>query len=112
MAPESAALCLRILKFTDVVTWLRQPGRRTGPDASSDLVRERPARIRLDLELVHAYLMRAVDEIAANRESGAAPSPALRIHLNTLKIVVSELSFRSVDRIPDAVRRPSGTHLP
>ncbi|GGM88749.1 acyl-CoA dehydrogenase family protein [Streptomyces fuscichromogenes] len=77
--------------------WLRES---SAHDTSSPLVRERIARVRLELELVSAYLERMrerVDEVRAAGDS--LDSPALQIQLNTLKLAASELSFSAVDRM-------------
>jgi alkylation response protein AidB-like acyl-CoA dehydrogenase len=66
----------------------------------STLLQERVARIRVDLELVSAYLGRVVDEVEGVRaEGGRMDTPARQIHLNTLKIAASELTFGAVDRM-------------
>ncbi len=86
--------------FAELIGYLRSPRRKGGPSLSSDLVRERLARIRCDLELVHAYLRRVTDEVADLREGvGTATPQVMQIHLNTLKLAASELSFRAVDRM-------------
>lgn len=69
-------------------------------DLRSDLLNERLARIRMDLELVSAYLHRVCEEITAQRESGRSLDvPAIHIHLNTLKVTAAELTFRAVDQM-------------
>lgn len=86
--------------MADFAELLRSPDRPKGVDVSSDLVRERLARIRIDLELVGAYLHRVIDEVLESRRRGASiDSPAVQIHLNTLKIAASELTYRSVDNL-------------
>ncbi|MFD4543088.1 acyl-CoA dehydrogenase family protein [Streptomyces bauhiniae] len=77
--------------------WLRGS---SAHDTTSPLVRERIARVRLELELVSAYLERMrerVDEVRA--VGGSLDTPALQIQLNTLKLAASELSFSAVDRM-------------
>ncbi|MDO0925025.1 acyl-CoA dehydrogenase family protein [Streptomyces sp. TG1A-8] len=79
---------------------LRHISRDPRQDTSSPLLRERLARVRLDLELVSACLGTVRQEIETIRASGGSPdSPAVRIHLNTLKLAASELSFTAVDRM-------------
>ncbi|GGY06489.1 acyl-CoA dehydrogenase family protein [Streptomyces minutiscleroticus] len=79
---------------------LRQIGSTVPADRSSPLVQERIARIRVDLELVNAYLRRTCDEIELLRERGHSLNrPDLHIHVNTLKLAASELTFRAVDRM-------------
>ncbi|MFJ8823129.1 acyl-CoA dehydrogenase family protein [Streptomyces sp. NPDC102467] len=80
-----------------LLAWLRDS---SAHDTSSPLVRERIARVRLELELVSAYLERMrerVDEVRA--AGGSLDSPATQIQLNTLKLAASELSFSAVDRM-------------
>ncbi|NJQ01092.1 acyl-CoA/acyl-ACP dehydrogenase [Streptomyces sp. PLAI1-29] len=79
---------------------LHQIGKTIRVDRGSPLVQERIARIRVDLELVNAYLRRTCEEIESQRDRGQSPNrPDLHIHLNTLKIAASELTFRAVDRM-------------
>ncbi|KIZ15726.1 acyl-CoA dehydrogenase [Streptomyces natalensis ATCC 27448] len=86
--------------FAELVQELRRPGRRGGPQLSSDLVRERLARIRLDLELVHSYLQRVVSEVEQCWRAGqSVGEPVQQIHLNSLKLCASELCYRAVDRM-------------
>ncbi|MGW4795373.1 acyl-CoA dehydrogenase family protein [Nonomuraea sp. NPDC004297] len=69
-------------------------------DISSPLTQERIARIRLDLELVGAYLSMVQREIGTARAGdGRLNNPAIQIHLNTLKIAASELTFQAIDRM-------------
>lgn len=83
--------------FSDLVRHISTERRQ---DASSPLVQERIARIRWDLELASGYLGRTTQEVGEARAAGTAPdSAALRIHLNTLKLAASELSFSAVDRM-------------
>lgn len=68
--------------------------------SESTLAQERLARVRVDLELVSAYLDRVVEEVENVRAAGdRMDTPARQIHLNTLKIVASELTFSAVDRM-------------
>ncbi|MFH8291775.1 acyl-CoA dehydrogenase family protein [Streptomyces sp. NPDC018059] len=83
----------------ELVTGLRGPGRR-GPDTASELVRERLARIRIDLELTSGYLHRVEQEVSAARAAGRSlGETVVQIHLNTLKVAASELTFRAADRM-------------
>lgn len=67
-------------------------------DLESDLVRGRLARIRIDLELVAAYLGQICGELTAARAAGRSlDSPAEQVRLNTLKVAASELTFRAAD---------------
>jgi acyl-CoA dehydrogenase len=86
--------------FTDLISHLRSPHRNGGLELASDLVRERLAKIRLDLELVHAYLQRVTEEVVDVRDGNRdVRGEVLQIHLNSLKLAASELSFRAVDRM-------------
>lgn len=79
---------------------LRHLAREGRTDLSSPLVRERIARIRVDLELVSAYLARVCEEVERGRARGArGDAPSFQIHLNSLKIAASELTYRAVDRM-------------
>jgi alkylation response protein AidB-like acyl-CoA dehydrogenase len=83
--------------FSTLLRRLAHDGRT---DVSSPLVRERIARIRLDLELVSAYLGRVCEQVERGRAQGArCDTPSLQIHLNSLKIAASELTYRAVDRM-------------
>jgi acyl-CoA dehydrogenase len=83
--------------FSDLVRHIGRSGRH---DTSSSLVQERIARIRWDLELVSGYLGRTTQEVeAVRRAGGPLDGTAVRIHLNTLKLAASELSFSAVDRM-------------
>jgi acyl-CoA dehydrogenase len=84
----------------DFIALARSPRRPRTVDPRNDLVSARLARIRMDLELAGAYLHRVVDEMIEARRSGQRiDTPAAQIHLNTLKVTVSELAFRSVDNL-------------
>lgn len=86
--------------FAELVGWLRSGNRSRGIDLSSDLVSERIARIRMDLELVGAYLHRVTDELVGLRaEEKSLSGNDVQIHLNTLKVTAAELTFRAVDRM-------------
>jgi acyl-CoA dehydrogenase len=96
--------CLR-----ELVAHLRRPGRSGGPDLTSDLFRERLARIRLDLELTHAYLHRVCQEVSDRRERGKSlDRHAVQIHLNSLKLAASDLAFRAVDRMVELAGLSAG----
>jgi acyl-CoA dehydrogenase len=86
--------------LADFIALLRSPKRPRGVDLQSDLVAERLARTRIDLELASAYLHRMCDEVLACRRAGASlDTPATQIHLNTLKVVAAEHSYSAVDRL-------------
>jgi acyl-CoA dehydrogenase len=68
-------------------------------DVKSDIVAERLARIRADIEAVSAYVRQSEQEITRCRARGDnLADPAVQIHLNTLKVLASELTFRAADR--------------
>ncbi|MEU4767657.1 acyl-CoA dehydrogenase family protein [Actinosynnema sp. NPDC023794] len=78
---------------------LRSPNRPSTVDLSSDLLHERVARIRHDLELVSAYLHGVVEEVSRCREGdGDVSSPVVQQHLTCLKVTTSELTHQAVDR--------------
>ncbi|NUW34552.1 acyl-CoA/acyl-ACP dehydrogenase [Nonomuraea sp. SMC257] len=86
--------------LSEFVSLLRTPGRPRGVDLESDLVAERLARVRIDLELVAGYLACVRDEVrTARAENHSLDVPSTQIHLNALKVAASELTFRSVDRL-------------
>jgi acyl-CoA dehydrogenase len=84
----------------DVVAELRNPDRRWALDLQSDLVRERLARIRVNLELVAGYLRQVCAEVTEARLAGRSlGDPATQIHLNTLKVAAAEMTFAAADRL-------------
>jgi acyl-CoA dehydrogenase len=86
--------------LAEVVALVRSPRRPPSIDLHSDLVAERLARVRIDLEIVGAYLHRVCDEVTALRKSGGSlDNAATQIHLNTLKVVAAERTFDAVDRL-------------
>jgi acyl-CoA dehydrogenase len=94
--------------MADFASLLRSADRPRGFDVSSDLVRERLARVRIDLELVGAYLHRVIEEVLETRRRGGSVDNApSQIHLNSLKIAGSELTYQSVDRLVQL----AGLHL-
>lgn len=85
--------------LSELVRWFRKSG-KLGEDGPSDLFCERLARIRLDLELVSAYLTRVreqVDDVRAG--GGSLASPRTQLQLNALKLTSSDLTFSAVDRM-------------
>ncbi|MFI6326554.1 acyl-CoA dehydrogenase family protein [Nonomuraea sp. NPDC050556] len=79
---------------------LVRSSRAPSMDLQSDLVRERLARIRMDLEVASAYLHRVCDEVTASWAAGRSlDNPVTQIHLNTLKVVVAEHAFSAVNRL-------------
>lgn len=95
--------------YSDVIALLRSRHRPGGVDLESDLFAERLARLRMDLELVSAYLNRTVEEVVFCRAAGRSldTTPA-QIHLNTLKVVAAEHTFRVVDGLVQLVGLAKG----
>ncbi|MDX8031366.1 acyl-CoA dehydrogenase family protein [Lentzea sp. BCCO 10_0856] len=86
--------------LSDVVRLIRSAAKPGGLDPHSDLVTERLARVRIDLELVSGYLRQVCDKVAAHRAQGRPlDDTATQIHLNTLKVAAAELTFGAVDRL-------------
>ncbi|MEV8511983.1 acyl-CoA dehydrogenase family protein [Dactylosporangium sp. NPDC051484] len=95
--------------YADVILLMRSKNRPKGLDPNSELVNERLARVRIDLELVNAYLRRVIEEVQAARAAARSLDlPSTQIHLNTLKVAASELTFRAVDRLIQLVGLSTG----
>lgn len=78
--------------------------RPRGFDIESTHVAAGVGRVRTRLELAHGYLMRTVEEVRRIRSTGGDPGGNdVQIHLNTLKIVASEESFKAVDELIEIV---------
>ncbi|MDT0266098.1 acyl-CoA dehydrogenase family protein [Streptomyces sp. DSM 44915] len=83
-----------------VLDLIRSRNRPRGLDPSSDLVRERLARVRMDLELVSAYLHRVRQEVDDHRAAGTSVGgPSTQVHLNTLKVAAAEHTFAAVHKL-------------
>ncbi|MEV0232213.1 acyl-CoA dehydrogenase family protein [Nonomuraea sp. NPDC050786] len=86
--------------LSDVVRHIGSTKRPPSLHPSSDLVRERLARIRMDLEMVSAYLHSVTGEVLSHRRDGRSlDSPPVQIHLNTVKVAAAELTFRAVHHL-------------
>ena len=95
--------------LSDVLGLLRSPQRPRSFDSRSDLASERLARARIDVELVDAYLGRVTHEVLDRRRAGESlGDTATQIHLNNLKVIASELTFRAVDRLVQIVGLANG----
>lgn len=95
--------------LADVVALIRSPRRPTSLDPRSDLAAARLARVRIDVELVGAYLDQVVREVDTCRAEGrSVDDPATHIHLNTLKIVAAEHTYRAVDRLVELTGLSTG----
>jgi acyl-CoA dehydrogenase len=83
-----------------LVALIRSSRRPRGLDPRSDLTAERLARIRMDLELVGAYVHRVRDELLAERAAGRSlDTPTTQLHVNVLKVASAELTFQAADRL-------------
>jgi diaminopimelate decarboxylase/alkylation response protein AidB-like acyl-CoA dehydrogenase len=84
--------------LADLIATFRSPRRPSSVDLKSDLVAERLARIRADIEAVSAYLRQTEREITRCRTGDAeVTDTSVQIHLNTLKVLASELTYRAAD---------------
>ncbi|WP_323747624.1 acyl-CoA dehydrogenase family protein [Catenulispora rubra] len=73
---------------------------KRGADSRTDLFYERLGRVRIDLELLSAYLRRVREEVELARVDGTRlDHPRIRLQLNTLKITAAELSFQAAHRM-------------
>jgi acyl-CoA dehydrogenase len=83
----------------ELVVRLRSTDRPRGVDLTSDLLAERIARTRHDLELVSAYLGSVVAEVTDHRGRGVSlAAQHVQTHINTLKVTAAELTYQAVDR--------------
>jgi acyl-CoA dehydrogenase len=74
--------------------------RLRGAERMSDLTAERLARARIDIELTAAYLGTVRDEVLAHRrDKSPLNGTPTQIHINNLKVIASELTFRAVDSL-------------
>lgn len=86
--------------LAEVIDVMRSPRRPRGLNPNSELVQERLARVRIDLELVSGYLRQVETEISAARRAGESLDQApIQIHINVLKVAAAELTYRAVDRL-------------
>jgi acyl-CoA dehydrogenase len=95
--------------FADVVRLIGSTKRPASLDPKSDLVKERLARARIELELVSAYLHRVCAEVSECRTDGRSLDvPATQVHLNTLKVAAAELTFAATSRLVQLAGMPIG----
>ncbi|MBF9128545.1 acyl-CoA dehydrogenase family protein [Plantactinospora sp. S1510] len=81
-----------------VASSMRSRERSSVPAAQSDLAQARLAEVRSKLEAVSAYLWQVVAEVEELRSLGRRPdAPATQIHLNTLKVLASTLTYQAID---------------
>lgn len=88
----------------EVLSMLREPSRRKEFDLRSELLLDRVARIRLELDTVNALLRQVVAEVEAAWATGAdlgAVAPQLRI--NGLKVHAAEALPRAVTQLMELV---------
>ncbi|GAA0682432.1 acyl-CoA dehydrogenase family protein [Kitasatospora atroaurantiaca] len=91
--------------LSNVLTLVRSRGKAR----HSELMAERIARARIDIELVAAYLGVVRDEVLVRRrDKTSLSSTSTQIHLNNLKVVASEMTFRAVDRLLEVAGLFSG----
>ncbi|HXM58295.1 MAG TPA: acyl-CoA dehydrogenase family protein [Candidatus Dormibacteraeota bacterium] len=93
--------------YRQVIALLRDPRQRREFDLHSDLFVTRLAEIRMRLDVAGAYLHRVVAEYDDARRRPnrveALYAPAFQIHINTLKVHVSQSLFRAVDDLMQLV---------
>jgi acyl-CoA dehydrogenase len=83
--------------------------RARGQERLTDLTAARLARARIDVELVASYLGTVRDEVLAHRRQNAPlTGTATQIHINNLKVIASELTFRAVDGLMEVAGLFSG----
>lgn len=86
--------------FAQFIGLLRSPKHRKAFPLGNDLFGARLAEIRLLLDTASAFLRRVVDEVEALDRTGGDPEdPAFQLHLNGLKVVVSDLAFKAVNQL-------------
>jgi acyl-CoA dehydrogenase len=82
-----------------VLHLLRSPQGRQQFDLSSELLRTRLARVRLDLDATAALLRQVVDDCQAVDRGGDPETVGIQLRLNGLKVFASEHTFAAVDRL-------------
>lgn len=83
-----------------VLSLVRDPAQRSRFDVGSDLLRERLARTRLEVDTVSALLSQVIDD----QVGPAAPDDiGLQLRLNGLKVHAAEVAPRAVDRLIEIV---------
>ena len=81
-----------------VAASMRSREKSSVPAAQSDLAQVRLADVRAKLEAVSAYLWQVVAEVEELRSLRQRPeAPATQIHLNTLKVLASTLTYQAID---------------
>jgi acyl-CoA dehydrogenase len=86
-----------------VLTLLRSPDGRRQFDLSSELLRTRLARVRLDLDVTAALLRQVLADEHAVRCGADVEDPAIQLRLNGLKVFAAERTFAAVDQLVQLV---------
>jgi acyl-CoA dehydrogenase len=81
-----------------VLELMRSPAGRSQFDLSSDLLRTRLARIRLDLDTVAALLAQCLRDVDTAPDIEAVP---VQLRINGLKVLAAERSFAVVDALTE-----------
>lgn len=88
--------------LSDALVLLRDPSRRREFNLRSELLLDRLARIRLNVDAVHAFLQQVVREIESIRQAGGdIGAVATQCRLNGLKVFASETLMDAADRLMD-----------
>ncbi|SCL20783.1 acyl-CoA dehydrogenase [Micromonospora pallida] len=83
-----------------VVALIRSRHVPSSMSRDSELLRQRLARARIDIELAGGYLALVRDEVLRRRHSGQPlDDRSLQIRIDTVKVACSELTFSAVDRL-------------
>lgn len=90
--------------YRELLRVLRTPDLRRGYPLNSDLYAERISRVRIDIDLVEALLLKVLAEYEQLRNTHGTRQPpfehyGLNIRLNELKVVAAERLFAAVDGI-------------
>ena len=93
--------------YRQVIALLRDPRQRREYDLHSELFVTRLAEIRMRLDVAGAYLNQVVAEYEDARRGlhpvEAIYAPSFQIHINTLKVHVSDSLFKAVDELMQLV---------
>lgn len=90
--------------FQQMIDLLRDPKARKGFNLQSDLFAARLAQIRLQIDMVRAYVQQSLLEYEALLAAGGVGNPALRsphfsIQINNLKLLASDALFSAIDQL-------------
>lgn len=99
-----------------VVALLRSPGKRPRDVGASDLAAAALARVRLRLDAAGAYLASCADEyealVARGTDIEAVRAVPFQLHINGVKVLVSEEASRAVDEMVTLVGMRHGYMRP